>query len=297
MNSFRTYGAILAAVAFWGASFVWVKIVFNHYGPISMIFLRLVIASAALLPFALARRERIDRKHWRLFAALAFCEPLLYFLCESAGLMRVSATIGSLVIGTIPVFTTLLAPFLLKERTTPLALIGMVLSVAGIGLVVFDPHAGMEFTWPGLALMFGAVFSAVFHNAVMRRLVDHYSPITIVRFQNLLGALYFLPLFVIFEAKKTFATSLTAELVWAMLALSIFASTFSFLFYSYAMKRLGAVRTNMFVNFIPLFTAGFAWWLLDEGFGFGKILGMAVVMGGVALSQVTLPSRKVAANV
>ncbi|MDO8897093.1 MAG: EamA family transporter, partial [Bacteroidales bacterium] len=50
-------------------------------------------------------------------------------------------------------------------------------------------------------------------------------------------------------------------------------------------SKIGIARTNIYTNLIPVFTALFSYFLLGEIITFDKILGIALVIIGVILSQ------------
>ena len=72
--------------------------------------------------------------------------------------------------------------------------------------------------------------------------------------------------------------------------LAIFGSSLASIFFTYCIRNIGATRTEIFTNLIPVFTAIFAWYMLGEELGPKKIIGIAVVLTGLFLSQ--MKSRK-----
>jgi len=75
-----TYILAFLAMLFWGMSFVWIKIVYHYYDPLTTIFIRLVTSSALLLLLAWLMKIRIipKRKDFKAFLFLAFLEPFIY---------------------------------------------------------------------------------------------------------------------------------------------------------------------------------------------------------------------------
>jgi drug/metabolite transporter (DMT)-like permease len=80
---------------------------------------------------------------------------------------------------------------------------------------------------------------------------------------------------------------LNGEIIASMLLLAILASSVSFVFFAHSVKLLGISKTNIFSNLIPVFTAVFSFFLLSEAFSVQKIAGIALVIGGVYLSERT----------
>jgi drug/metabolite transporter (DMT)-like permease len=272
---------------FWGLSFVWFKIVVKYYDPITIIFLRLLISGSLLLLFLYftGKFERIWRKDYKWFLALAFTQPLCYFLGESFGLRLVSSTIASVIISTIPVFSPLVAHFTIKEKFSAYSLAGIVISFAGILIMVVRTDLSLNAAPAGIFLLFFAVLSALLYGVIIRKFSTNYSPFTIITTQNVIGMFYFLPLFLFIDYPHFITVKPTGELVAALLQLAVFASTFAYLLYIIALRNFGLTRANIFTNLIPIFTAIASWFILGENLTPSKVAGIIIVICGVIVSQ------------
>ena len=288
-NKYLTYTLALLAVSFWGASYIWTKVVFNTYNPITTIFLRLTLSSVILfvLLWILKKDEKVSKKDYLSFLAMSFFSPFCYFLSEGFGLKLVSPTVASVIIATIPIFAPFLGYLVFREKITPLNVLGFIVSFAGVALMVFDFESGFRASPLGVMLLFMAVLSALIYVAFLKKLALKYSPLTIVKVQNLLGALFFLPLFVLFDFTNFISVRPTADALWAIVKLAVFASTLAFIFHTYAVQKIGIARTSIFSNLIPVFTAFFAFMLLNENLELHKIIGIVVVITGLVLTQVS----------
>lgn len=283
----KVYVFAVLSMLFWGFSFVWFKIVVQWYEPITIIFLRLIISGALLSVFMLVTRsfQRIKPADRKYFFLLAFTQPLCYFLGESYGLKLVSSTVASVIIATIPLFSPFAAYYLVREKINASVVAGIMFSFAGIVLMLFNPDFSLNADPAGVAMLFFAVLSAVGYSVVIRKISDSYNPVTIITYQNLIGALYFLPLFLIFDFQKFIQVKPTNELVLAMLQLALFASTLAYVFYIIAIKGIGIIKANIFTNLIPVFTGVFSFYMLNEQFTAVKIVGMLLVLAGLLISQ------------
>lgn len=281
-----TYLLTILAMLFYGASFVSTKILLESYGPITIIFFRLVISSGLLFAFAPPKREdRVPRRHRKYLVLIAFFEPFLYFLFENYGLRLVSASVASIIIGTIPVVTPALARPLVGEKAGGATLIGLILSFGGVVIIVLDRALAAEYTVVGLALMVGAVLAAVGYTVGVKAIPGTYRPVTIVRYQSLVGALLFGPLFLATEARSAFAVLPDLPSIGHLLFLAVFPSTLSFLFLNRAIQHLGPTVANGFINLIPVFTTALSFFILGELLTLQKVLGMLTVIAGVLLTQ------------
>ena len=234
---------------------------------------------------------KIEKNDYRAFILLAFFEPFLYFMGESFGLQYVSSTMGAMIIATIPLFSPVAASKYYGEKLSVRNLIGIILSFLGVGIVVFDSSFNFIASPLGIALEFLAVFSAIAYTVVLKDLSHKYNPTTIITYQNFIGIFFFLPLWLIFESKTMFGTHFNLPAFIAILKLAIFASCIAFILYTYSIKNLGINDANMFINIIPVLTAVFAWYILDDALTFRKIVGICVVITGLFIAQVKMNRR------
>lgn len=274
-------------MVFWGMSFVWTKVVLDFYNPITLIFIRLVLSSAMLLSIIrlMKYHDRLKREHYRLFLLLAFFEPFLYFIGETFGLNLVSPTVSSIIIATIPVFTPFVAYMVLKERLGILNIAGLAVSFAGVLILVVDPDLTLAASPKGIALLFLAVASATGYSIILKKLAHQYNSVFIITVQNIIGAVYFLPFFLIFDFGHFIHATPDARALVSLACLALFASSLAFIFFANAVREIGAARASIFANLIPAITAAFSAWMLSEYIGINKILGMCIVIAGVVVAQ------------
>ncbi len=290
-----TYVWIILSMIFWGMSFIWTSIVFKCYPPITTIFLRLVLSSAILmggLTF-FGKIERIRKKDVGLFLISALFNPFFYFIGENFGLKNSSPSICAVVIATIPLFTPVAAYFILKEKISWLNIAGIILSFMGILLMLVNNDMTYNTNPAGMGFLFIAVASAVIYTAFLKKLTQRYGAFSIIAWQNLLGALYFLPLFLIMDLNQFLSVKPDARTIGALVQLSIFASSLAYVLFAQGVKKIGISRTNVFTNLIPIFTAIFSYFILSEYFGINKIAGIIIVITGVLLTQIQHLKKKV----
>jgi len=240
-----------------------------------------------MMLFMLATRsfQVVKRKDMKYFFLLSFTQPFCYFLGESFGLKFVSSTVASVIIATIPLLSPIAAYYMVRERVTAHVIAGIAFSFVGILLMLFNPDFSLNASPIGILLLFVAVFAAVVYSVIIRNISPEYNSVTIITYQNLIGALFFLPLFLIFDFKHFISVKPTRELVFAMLQLAFFASTLAYVFYIIAIKGIGVIKANVFANLIPVFAGIFSFIILSEKFTVLKISGMLLVIIGVVVSQ------------
>lgn len=294
-NKFLLYSCAALPSLFWGFSFVWTKQTYSYYQPVTTIFVRVVLAAVfmSLFVWIAKKNQRIRPGDLKYFLLLAFFEPFCYFMGESHGIKLVSPTTAAVIISIIPVVTPVLAYYFIKERLRAVNIIGLIISFAGVVLMVSEAGWSLSGSLWGIALLFFAVFSAVFYGIMLKKLSAVYSPYVIVRNQNLIGAVFFLPVFLAMGYGNFISTVPTVGLAVTIFNLSFFASTLAFLLVTVAIRELGLSRTNVFINLIPIVTAVLSFLWLGESFGWRKVAGMTIVLAGLFVSQTELIRRKI----
>jgi drug/metabolite transporter (DMT)-like permease len=284
----KTYSAALFAMIFWSLSFVWFKVANVNYEPIAIVYLRLIISVIILTSYLLLTGTfmKIKKRDRKYFLMLAVFEPFLYFLGESFGLTYVSSTVGSVLISTIPVFATIGAWVLFKERLKIINYAGILLSFIGVLVFLLNSTGALTYNLKGIALLFLAVFSAVGYNLTLGKLVHTYSPVYIVNVQNVIGIVLFAPIFFIFNFDTFIHATHTFKSLTPIFELAIFASCGAFILFAYSVKKVGITKANAFDNIIPVFTALFAFLLLGDKLSVQNIIGIVIVIAGLFMSQI-----------
>jgi drug/metabolite transporter (DMT)-like permease len=279
---------------FWSFSFIWFKIANETFHPVTIVFIRLVFSVMLLTSYLLIKKKfvKIRKEDRKLFLMLALFEPFFYFLGESFGLTYVSATVGSVLISTIPVVATIGAWIIFKERLKIINYIGIIVSFLGIVVFVLNKDGALTFSIKGLSLLMLAVFSASGYNLTLSRLVGNYEPVFIVNLQNTIGAILFLPLFLIFDLKHFIDIPFSLHSLTPVIELSVFASCGAFILFAYSVRNMGITKANVFTNFIPIFTAFFSFLILGDKLTMQNILGMAIVISGLIMSQMNGRAKK-----
>ena len=283
------YTSVILAMTFWGFTFVLYKYANESFRPVSIVFLRLFVSIFFLFGFAILLRRlgRIKRADQKWFLLMALFEPFFYFLGEANGMVLVTPTVGAVIISTIPLIVPFAAYYLFREKLTPLNWVGLVISFAGVLMVIMNRSGGLSAEPRGILLMFLAVVSAVGYTMVVRKLVDDYNPITITAYQSLYGLLMFLPLFVFMELPRMDWSTVSGSSLMAVLYLGVMGSGVCFILLTIGIRELGAARANIFANIVPVVAAVVSFLLLSEPMPFFKITGIGITILGLLMSQVS----------
>ncbi len=284
-----TYILLVLSTIFWGVSFIMTKELFiteQHMSVTILITIRLAIASLVMVPaLALTRKlQRIRKEDIKWFLLLALCEPFIYHLCETSGVQLVSGSLASVVIATIPLFVPFGMWFAYRERISLSLIIGVVLSLAGIAVMLIGGE-GLTGNLQGMLFLSGAVVIAVVYTLFLVKIVKRYHPLVITTWQNVIGLIYFLPLMFALDGTALPLLSWSPKMLLLLLGLGLFCSTLAYAGYNYGVRNLGASQACIFNNAIPVFSLLAALAIGQETFSWTHLLGMVIVISGVAISQ------------
>ncbi|MDD2209804.1 MAG: DMT family transporter [Candidatus Cloacimonetes bacterium] len=286
MKLWITYLRAIGAMFCWAITFVWYKIAYETYMPYEVIFLRLFLASILLFGVMVISKhwQKMHREDiWRMMI-VAFFEPFLYFNGEANGMMYVSSSMGSIIIATIPIFAAIGAWLLLRERLSVYVIFGVIISCLGVAIMSFG-GGELRATITGLMFLVLAIFGAVGYGLMVRPLTLKYSTLTIVAYQTMFGAVYFLPMFLILEGRHFFTVTHSLRGISTIVAMSLFATIGAFALFTDVIRSLGVAKSNVFTNLIPVFTVVLAFIILGDSIGIRTILGLGLTLVGLFVSQ------------
>ena len=192
--------SLIAAAMLWSTSFVVLKASLASYHPHAIIFGRMLVASICFVPlfWKYKRTWRLKPGSLKLILFMAFCEPCLYFLAETAALQQTTAAQAGMITAMLPLMVALGAYATLKEEMSISMVAGFVLAIGGAVWLSFSSRVGADAPNPVLGnfLEFLAMVCATGYMISVRHLTTAhgYSPLFITAAQAGLGLIFYLPL-------------------------------------------------------------------------------------------------------
>ncbi len=278
--------AVLAAVVLWGGSFAAMKGLVAELGPWSVMWLRMAVALAVLLPLAPRLRPAGYRPgDWRKLAPMVALQPCLYFLLEANALIRTSSAQAGVIAASVPLLVGLGAFLFLGERLRPARLAGLVAATAGVAWLTMQsvPTAAAADPLLGNLMEVGAMACAAASMLLLKDLARRYPPLSLTALQILAGFLFFLP-----GAPAVLARGISgwsAGQAAAGLYLGAGVTLGAFGLYNWGLSRLPASRASACINLVPVVAVAIGWLALGEGLGPGQLAAAGLVLTGVIVSQ------------
>lgn len=280
--------ALLGAMVLWASSFIALKLAFEVYHPMVVIFGRMVTALVGFLPFAAVVRRnmpRVDDVPAILF--MLVCEPCLYFLFEAAALKNTSASQAGMITAMLPLMVGIVAGLYLKERITVKTVLGFLLAIIGACLLSLAARSNHAAPNPVLGNFFEfvAMVCATGYTISVKRLSARYEPLFLTAMQACAGSVFFLPF--LFLPSTVLPKKFVAVPALSVLYLGFFVTMGAYGLYNYAVSQVPASQASAFVNLIPVLTVFFGWLILGERFTPLQYVASALVIAGVVMSQET----------
>jgi len=280
MAPFVTYLMAALAAVLWGANFNLVKPVVAELHPLAAGADRYLIAAAVMVVLTYARGERLAWRHGKTYLILGLLGVFGFNLFFFLGMARTSPVNGALIMALNPLFTSLIAYFVLGDRPTRGQLLAVPAGLVGVGIVVLGAGAHVEAA-RGDALLFVANLSWAFYNVYLRKLMPKdTSGVANTAAIMTTGALA-LTAFALMSRAPFVMPSLHAGS--ALLAMSVGGGVVAFLLWNTSIERLGAARAAIFLNLVPVASMTIAAFS-GEPPTHAQLLGGALVIGAVTFS-------------
>ena len=290
-NTFVGISLAVLAVIIWSGNFIIARGVIKQIPPVSLAFYRWLSASIIIFPFAMkqtASEWKFVRQSWHylFWASLSGITLFNTFVYIGA---HYTTAINLALIGTTtsPIIAIILAKIFLKERIGLLKMGGIMLCIAGVLFLLargsLQNLVSLNFTKGDGWILLAALCFAVY-NTMVRKKPSTISSVNYLFVTFSFGTLLLLP-FYCWELNNTAAVTWNTNLILIILYLGAGASVICFLFWNIAIGKLGAGRTALFGNLIPIFSSAEAAILLDEEFTWIHVVSMLLVFGGIIMAN------------
>lgn len=275
---------ILLLAAIWGPSFLFIKVALEDIPPITLAASRVGLAALTLYLILRVQGRKLPGRGqiWRHFAFMGFFANALPFVLFSWGELYVDSALASVLNGTTPIFTVVLAHFLTADdRMTRTKLVGTLLGFVGL-LVIVAPtlRAGMQAETLGLLAMATAALCYAISLIYSRRHLRGLPPLVAPTAQLLLATLYLLPISLIVDRPYLLPPP-SLPVIWAVLALSLLGTAVGFAVYYHVLGKMNATNLAMVTYLIPVFGLALGVTILGEQLDWTAYLGGAFILLGV----------------
>lgn len=264
----------------WGIPYLLIKVSVEYLSTPMVVFGRLVVAAAILLPIALATRQLpLLRGHWRWVVAFALVEMTFTWWALTWAEERISSSLAGLFIATVPIVTALIARRAgLDDRLTGTRLFGMAVGFAGVAALVGLDVSGSDLL--AIAALVVTVIGYAVGPIIVDKRLSEVPALAVIAVSLGINTVIYAP----FAWLTRPTEPVPASAWWAVLALGAICTALAFLIFFALIAEVGPSRTTLITYVNPAVAVVLGIVILSEPITLGIIIGFPLVLLGSYLA-------------
>lgn len=289
---------LLCVAIIWGGNFTAIKHLLDVLHPVDIVVLRSVGGALFYLAFLIATKQVVirvtgpDLRRMIMIGALGI--PIMS-LSTAYGLTRLDAGLASLLVTSNPIFTAIISRIVLGEALTSRKVTGILLAFAGFLVVLQFGAAGgarMESGQIiGMLIVLAGPLAWAFYTVLSKPLLGRYPPVHVASYTTMAGGSVFVP-FLVFDAPLRGRMADLGAIDWlAVVYMSLLAITVAYLLWYWGLRVLTPSQTAVYNYLVPVFGVLASWIVLGQAPTVFALLGGAVIVAGVVLTNTSSRRR------
>lgn len=280
--------AILMGLAFalmWSSAFTSARVIVMYAPPMASLALRFFISGllGVAIALALGQSFRLTRAQWRATIIFGVCQNGLYLGLNFVAMQWIEAGLASIIASTMPLMVALLGWLFLRDKLRPMALAGLLLGFAGVGIIMEGRLAG-GLDWTGVGMCIVAALALAVATLSVRGASSGGNVMMIVGLQMFVGAAC---LAVVSGFTETLYVTWNWQLVVAFVYTTLVPGLLATWVWFVLVNQIGAVKAATFHFLNPFFGVAVAAVLLGEQLGGWDVIGVAIVAAGILAVQLS----------
>ena len=293
----KAYICTSFSILMWGITFISTKILLNDFSPIEILFTRFLLGLILLMIIYPKNNKIYSKKEELLFALTGLSGVTLYYLFENIALNYSLASNVGILVAIGPLFTGIFAAVFLKEKLKPNFFIGFIFAIIGIAIITFNGKFVLKINPIGdMFALLAAVMWGIY--SVLVKIMGDlgHRSITITKKTFIYGIIFMLPMMFLMKFNVSINDYLKPINLINFIFLSFVACTLCFITWAYSTRILGAVKNNTYIYIIPIITLISSKIVLNENITIFAVIGVALILLGVIISETNLFSKKAIKN-
>ncbi|TWT25224.1 DMT family transporter [Planomicrobium sp. CPCC 101110] len=283
MNA-KAFSLALFSILIWGSSFAAIRVSLQGgYDAGQNVLVRFSIASLLFLIYALwpGTKFRLPQKSdIARILLLGWIGISVYHICVTFGMETISAGTAGMLVGSGPIFTALIAAFVLKERLTGIGWVGLGIGFIGILFIAFGSAGASLTLTSGALLVLIAAFATSIFFVFQKPLFARYSAIELTAYFTWAGTL---PFFIFSPGIFEMLQNATTEAHLSTLYVGIFPAAIAYATWSTALSIENASSVSSLIYLEPAVAIIVAWLWLHELPAPLALVGGVIAIAGVII--------------
>ncbi len=283
-------GAICLSLAasIWGGMYVVSKYVLDFIPPLTLVWLRFIIAFVVLYMILKITEKKqkktvtIRKKDWLLFAWIGFIGYFISITCQFIGTKLSDAHTGSLVTSATPAFMVIFAAIILKEKLTARRMLSTIIATIGVIIVIgWDIEIGSYFI--GTIILVGAAITWALLSIYVKIASAQFSSLVITTYA-IFFSLFFITPFMIWEFQSNPIEHMNLYVVLGVFYLGIVSTAGAFFLWNKGLELMDASIGSLFFFFQPIVGSLLGWLLLNETLNSNFFIGGILIICSVFIT-------------
>lgn len=276
---------------FWAGNYIVGRAVRNDVPPVTLTFVRWLIALAIILPFAAPHIKRDYRKylqHPLRIIAVSLSGIAAFSLLVYYGLHHTSGTNALLLNSCVPVLIMLFSCLFFKARLNHLQIISVFISCCGVLTIILkgDIRALFHLAFSsGDMLLLAAMACFALYTLWLKKLPADINKMGLLGMQVIITLLAIAPLF-LREYRSGAQVNWDQVTITGVIFLGVFPSFISYLLYGCCVEAVGTARAGLSIHLIPVFGVALSVIFLGEHIQPFHVMGISIILSGVGLANV-----------
>jgi len=273
----------------WGGSFFFNGVVLRELPPLTIVFLRVVLAAIILLPLLWVYRIRFPAglSGWKPFFAVALFNNVLPFSLIVMGQTYIPSGLASILNATTPLFTVLVMAAAGDEKLYARRVAGVVTGLIGVIILRGQDLGGQDIGFEtgqgvGILLCLAAAISYGLSALLARRKLSDQPPLATATFQLLASSLMMTIVAAVFE--RPWQLPMPGPTTWlALVGLSALSTALAYIVFFQVLRRSGSTNVMLVTLLVPVTAILLGYLALDERISISEIIGALVIATALLL--------------
>ncbi|WP_035177437.1 DMT family transporter [Alkalihalobacterium bogoriense] len=284
-SNVSTYLLVMVVMIAWGLNVVFLKILVEAFPPVTMTAFRILTAGVVvgLVVLCFRKFKRVTKSEWKNIGLGAIFGVVAHHAFLSQGLSLTTASNAVLILALLPLTTSLLAAMMLKDKLSPLRIVGIIFALIGVSLIILMGSSQFGKIEIGDLFILMAMFVQALSFIYIKRGTNTLDSKQMTAMMLLIGSigLFLVSFFFEPQTMSVMYESTTWLLLAVFLCSAIGATAIGHILYNEAIHKLGAGETAIFNNFVPFFGLIFSALFLGEEIRFIQLFGFVFIIIGV----------------
>ena len=260
----------------WGLPYLLIKVAVESVDPAFVVFVRVVLGAAVLLPIVLARGQwRVLRGHWPWVVAFAVTEITFTFLALTWAEQRISSSLAALLIAAVPIVGAVLAwAFGLDTHWSARRGVGLAVGFLGVAALVGLDVEGSS--WVAVAAVGITVLGYALGPIIVEKRLHDVPSLPVIAASLAVNSVIYAPFGWISRPTEP----VPASAWWSMIVLGVLCTAIAFVLLFALIGEVGAPRAQVITYVNPAVAVVLGIVVLSEPMTLGIAVGFPLVLVG-----------------